>query len=106
MSINKNYQKELFLDQLNFIRECKEKETKIELIFTDELVCDYDMYDFEMFKIAYDYCEDKEKAKDEMENYILKGSAIQIIGKINAKEKIENILIIVQFLHQISQSKF
>jgi hypothetical protein len=102
--INKSYQKDLFLDQLETIRECKENGMQIELIFTDELVCDQELYDFEMFKIVYDNCEDKKRAKDEIENYILKGTTIDSKDNNGENEIIKDIKIIVQFLHQISES--
>ena len=67
--VNKGTQQRLLLDFIGSINESKIKDIVIEKIFEDEINWDRENYDFDLFKIAYQFSDNKEKAKEEMDKY-------------------------------------
>ena len=105
--VNKGTQQQLLLDFIGSINESKIKDIDIEKIFVDEINWDRENYDFDLFKIAYQFSDNKEKAKEEMDKHLLNcvsnNSKKDIIGEDTSITLIQKIICVVQFLTPIAE---
>lgn len=93
---------DIFLSLLSIIKENKDNSVNPEKILTDHLYCDKKDYDFDLFMVAHEYCDDEKKAQTEMLNYVSEKNGTKKTEKKERKQ-IEKICIVVHFLNPISK---
>ena len=89
-------QKTAMLDKLNYIDELKLE--NIEIIFEKDLYFKKDVYDLDLFKIAYKYSNNYSKAEEKINEYIMNKNVV----KSEKTELIEEIIVVVQFLINVA----